>query len=309
MMTIRDRFLANFNPLSFFADARFYDIYSNKEKKLICAYLNSTLANFLIEILSRSYGGGGGPIDVKVYEVESLPIIDLSRIGNTQKIQLEKAFDQISHCNALSIFSEIGTFTSRNIHLDSVQSDRRKIDRIIMENLGLNKEEQLEVYKAVIDLVKSRLDRAKSVSKKNKTKEGIDLEKLTQTVMQKIGSETLGKFYKEKILPQKHYFKKLPPKGKNIRIDQTLMEWLLISDKKHISCTSDGQARYLKVWLEAGLEEVATPNEENYLKLILPELEELFEKTKNIIDSFVFSIVDQKTRQRVLQRLWQEVVR
>ena len=38
--------------------------------------------------------------------------------------------------------------------------------------LGLSEKEHLEVYQAVVDLVKSRLEKAKSVGKKSKKNEG-----------------------------------------------------------------------------------------------------------------------------------------
>jgi hypothetical protein len=41
--------------------------------------------------------------------------------------------------------------------------------------LGLTNDEQLKVYSAVIDLVKSRIEKAKSVEKNNKFIEGIDI--------------------------------------------------------------------------------------------------------------------------------------
>jgi len=40
--------------------------------------------------------------------------------------------------------------------------DRRELDKIVFEVLGLTKEEQLEVYRAVLELVKNRLLKAKS---------------------------------------------------------------------------------------------------------------------------------------------------
>jgi hypothetical protein len=40
--------------------------------------------------------------------------------------------------------------------------NRRELDKIIFEVLGLTEEEQLEVYRAVLELVKNRLLRAKS---------------------------------------------------------------------------------------------------------------------------------------------------
>jgi hypothetical protein len=89
-----------------------------------------------------------------------------------------------------SVFDEIGTSSSETITLDKVKPDRRELDKIIMgEMLGLTEEEQLEVYRAVIDLVKSRIEKAKSFGKKKKTKEGIDLNALKNTVIEGIVRE------------------------------------------------------------------------------------------------------------------------
>ena len=56
------------------------------------------------------------------------------------------------------------------------------------EILGLTDEEQLEVYRAVIDLVKFRIEKAKSV-KSNKTIEGIDVDALKNAVIERIKRE------------------------------------------------------------------------------------------------------------------------
>lgn len=312
MMTPGNRYIVFYNARCVYADARLYDIYF-KEKadvKAYVAFLNSSIIPLFTGQEGRFLTGSINVIDVKVYEFLRFLVPNFNQVDKAIKSKLEKAFEAISQRKIETILKEIGATKPSEVSLNKVKLDRRILDRIIMEDiLKLNKNEQLEIYRAVVDLISSRIKKAKSVSKKNKTKEGIDIDKLTQTVMKKISPKTLGKFYKEKALSQKHYFKKLPPKGKNIRIDQTLMEWLLISDKKHISCTSEEQARYLKIWLETGLEEVAIPNNDNYLKLILPELEKLFKKIERIIDSFIYSIVDQKTRQRVLQKLWQEATK
>lgn len=52
---------------------------------------------------------------------------------------------------------------SADVRLDKVMPDRMELDRIIFEALGLTEEEQLEVYRAVVELVKNRLVKARSV--------------------------------------------------------------------------------------------------------------------------------------------------
>jgi len=69
------------------------------------------------------------------------------------------------------------------------------------------------------------------------------------------------------------------------------------------------EARYLKVWLEAGLDSVKMPKDEDYLKEIVPELESLKQKTNEVFEDYLGSILDPRLRQRLLYQLWQEVVR
>jgi len=57
-------------------------------------------------------------------------------------------------------------FTNINFVTNSlckVMTKRRESDRIIFEALGLTDDEQLEVYRAVGELVKNRLVKARSV--------------------------------------------------------------------------------------------------------------------------------------------------
>jgi len=178
------------------------------------------------------------------------------------------------------------------------------------EILGLNDEEQLEVYRAVVDLVKSRVEKAKSFGKRRKTKEGIDIDLLVKTVMDKLGDDTLGKLYREKILPHKPLrTKSLPKVSGEVKLEQELFGWRLSSGREHMDCTSEMEARYLKVWLEAGLESIKMPKDEGYLRKIIPELESLKRKTDEVFEDYLGAILDPKLHQRLLHQLWQEVTK
>ena len=158
--------------------------------------------------------------------------------------------------------------------------------------------------------MKSRLEKAKSFGKRKKTKEGIDVDLLVKLVMEKVGEETLGKFYREKVLSQPSLeTKSLPPADGEISIQQSLLGWRLYSGKQSIDCASELEARFLKVWLEAGLDEVKVPQNKGDLEAIVPELESLKQKIDEIIAPYLNSIVNVKTRDRILRQLWQEVVK
>jgi hypothetical protein len=108
-----------------------------------------------------------------------------SKISNGQRRNISEKFKVFMTKSLKNTFYELGASSPEEVSLDKVKPDRRELDKIIMgEILGLTEEEQLEVYRAVIDLVKSRIEKAKSFGKKKKTKEGIDLNALKNTVIE-----------------------------------------------------------------------------------------------------------------------------
>jgi hypothetical protein len=89
-----------------------------------------------------------------------------------------------------SIFDDLGTSDADKVSFEKILPARRELDRIIMgEILGLTDEEQLEVYRAVVDVIRSRLDRAKSSGKKKKLIEGVDIDSLTSTIVKHVKEE------------------------------------------------------------------------------------------------------------------------
>jgi len=298
-----DRVVAPQNKHSFFSSDRFYAIYT-KDKAIsdnLFSYLNSTLPFLIVELNGR-VNLGEGALDNMTYEAAAMPVLDVRKYAVSS--------DGIGR-EIVTVFSELGADSPAEVSLDKVKPDRRELDKIIMgEILGLTDEEQLEVYRAVIDLVKSRLGKAKSFGKRKKTKEGIDIDLVVKLVMEKVGDETLGRFYAERVLSQSSLeTKSLPPAGDEVSIRQSLMGWRLYSGKQSIDCASELEARYLKVWLEAWLDSVKTPGNEDYLKVIVPELESLKQKIDDIIAPYLDSIVNLKAKDRILRQLWMEITR
>jgi type I restriction enzyme M protein len=292
------------------ADKRFF--YISLEEKinplLLQAYLNSSIIPLLIE-MDGITNLGEGVIYTNVYQLKKFGVP--KKKNKKLRKRLLPILNQMKDKKIYSVFQELGVTTPEEVSLDKVKPDRRELDKIIMGKiLGLTEDAQLEVYKAVVDLVKSRIEKAKTFGKRKKTKGGIDIDRLVKTVMGKIGEETLGKFYKEKILSRKKLeTKKLPKHSDKIFIEQDLYGWRLCSGKKYIDCESEYEARYLKVWLEAGLEKVKIPKDEKYLENILPELETLKKKIDEIINSYLESILAPQTQTKIQHHLWQEILK
>ncbi|MFQ5794384.1 MAG: Eco57I restriction-modification methylase domain-containing protein [Candidatus Bipolaricaulia bacterium] len=168
-----DRFIVPSNNAQCFSSDRFYAVYpeyQNFEQVLNCV-LNTTITNLMVELTGR-VNLGEGALDNMTYEAALTLIPHPSALTNTQRTSLLTAFDQIADREIKNIFKELGLpkpsrdysdINPEDISLDKVLPDRRALDEVVFDVLGLTKEEQLEVYRAVVTLVKNRLTKAKSV--------------------------------------------------------------------------------------------------------------------------------------------------
>ena len=182
-----DRFLAPQSVQQCFSSDRFYAVYlKNKAiKNRLFLYLNSTLPILIVELFGR-VNLGEGALDNMTYEAASMLVLDVRK----ESTRDGRVFDKLLQRPIESIFAELGATSPQEVSLDKVKSDRRELDKIIMgEILGLTDEEQLEVYRAVVDLVKSRIEKAKSFGKKKKTKEGIDVDALKNAIVKRLNGE------------------------------------------------------------------------------------------------------------------------
>jgi len=300
LYVVNDRFLCAFSSSPIISDRCFHRIFPSDigNSTTLWAVLNSTLMVLMIELYGR-HGLGQGALKFETMDTKQLPIVDPRPLSEDVEEDLANAIKRIASREIDNIFNEVNF------------QDRRELDKIVMgEILGLTDEEQLEVYRAVVDLVKSRIERAKSFGKRRKTKEGIDIDLLVKTVMDKLGDNTLGKFYREKVLAHKPLrTKSLPKVPGEVKLEQELFGWRLSSGRERVDCASEMEARYLKVWLEAGLDSIKIPKEEGYLKEIVPKLESLKKKTDEVFEDYLGSILDPRLRQRLIHQLWQEATR
>jgi len=138
----------------------------------LCAILNSQLSWLCIEALGRR-GLGGGAVRVLVDDLRlHFPVLNPSALSSSERASLVDAFHQMANREVKSVFEELGLrpterdygrIDSADISLDKVLPDRRELDRVVFEALGLTEQEQLEVYRAVVELVKNRLVKAGSI--------------------------------------------------------------------------------------------------------------------------------------------------
>jgi hypothetical protein len=143
--SISDLFRVFGNP-GVFADKRMYEIHLDDiHRDRVLASTNSTLCSLFLELGSRT-GLGEGLVDLTVYEVAQTIIFNPNNFDHATAIM-----DRLRKRSSLAFSQEIR------------DPDRRALDDIIFDALGLTSGEREAVYEAVIDLVTKRLDKAKSV--------------------------------------------------------------------------------------------------------------------------------------------------
>ncbi len=101
---------------------------------------------------------GGGAIRLVKIDLLNLPV------PKELKLDFQK-FKQYIKRQIFSVFIEIGFDPSKSIREQEPNPlpDRKALDDIVFDALGLTEEERKEVYWAVAELVKARLEKARSV--------------------------------------------------------------------------------------------------------------------------------------------------
>lgn len=126
----------------------------DKNKSLLV--LNSTLFNLLLNIIGRG-NFGDGLMKLQTFEVADLLTINPSLLPKYEN----EDFLKREHLN---LYTELGFDKTQPIREQEPNPlpDRKELDDIIFDELGLTEAERKEVYWATAELVKQRLDKASS---------------------------------------------------------------------------------------------------------------------------------------------------
>lgn len=122
--------------------------------------------------------------------------------------------------------------------------------------------------------------------------------------------KTLGEVYREKILTRADLAtRELPDHNRHTEIREDLFGWMLYSGDDFIECRSEIEARYLKVFLDAGVKEICVPQDDQYLASVLTELEKLKKRMDEIVNSYLESILDRRIRERLRYEVFAEMTK
>lgn len=149
------------NKSNFAVGDTFFVIDSKDElyNRGLVLYLNSTVGSFLTEIEGRK-SMGEGVLLIYGSEINNILVINQTVIG-----ALKKQDSLLFERNSKSVFEELGINPARPIREQKPNPlpDRKALDDIVFDVLGLTEDERNKVYWAVCELVKNRIDKARSV--------------------------------------------------------------------------------------------------------------------------------------------------
>ena len=156
MESINDMNRVYINPGHLLESDKFYGITFSERKmaKTLAISLNSTIYSFYRE-LKGFHGMGQGVLKLPVYDVKDLDFILIESIFE---------FDNLSRPQE-SIYTECGFDKTKHIRSQEPNPlpDRKALDDIVFDAIGLTEDERKEVYWSVCELVQRRLEKARSV--------------------------------------------------------------------------------------------------------------------------------------------------
>lgn len=310
MMSLNDRHIAFLNPHKVYADARLYDVLVKDKNKVhfIAAFMNTSLFALFAELEGR-LNLGQGALDIKVYEVARIPILDPSKLSNEQLNKISLAFNEMLKREIGSIFEEIKAKYPSEVKLENVRQDRKKLDEtIVVDILGMGEKDLLELYRGLVDLIRSRLERAKSVLRGKKRK-GIDIEAITKHILREIDTSFLKNFPEEYIKGAKEFSITKIPRGKpELKSDLISGYYVEIGSKK-ILCTSKTMAQYIWYGALLGRTELHIPSDTKLLERAVKEFNHKFNELEGKITTTIQSLIqDKKIKERVKNEIWKKLL-
>jgi hypothetical protein len=159
-------------PGGFFVSDNFQELHS--EDTALKALTASVVVQLFCQLGGRT-PFGGGLLKVQTYEVGAVFLPNPAAFTAAQRDRLLDAFERMAQREVRSIFEELGypepnrdysNIDPAALTLEQVQRaspDRYALDAVVFEVLGLSDAERLTVYRAVVELVRNRLVKARSV--------------------------------------------------------------------------------------------------------------------------------------------------
>jgi len=279
-------------------------LYFGKGKKkgaavAVYAFVNSSLFFLYPDLYGRNYGGGGAPVEFKIYELEKVPVPKLELL-EPYSDDLKKNMDKMEKRIIGTVFDEIwdmkGVFS-----LDCVKPDRLELDKIVLKSIGFKKPEEflIEWYPSVVKTIKERLDKATSVKTTKTTSQSINLSRVADDIIKQLKfknfpTDYLSTTYKSKSLKIKS--------GNKIDMGRDLKGNYVSIDKEKLYFEDKYVTKFVYYCAKRHIEDILLLKNASDIKEILEEFEKDLKEWKKLLNTSIEDITDdQKYRKKLLE--------
>lgn len=123
--------------------------------------------------------------------------------------------------------------------------------------------------------------------------------------------QLIGEFYRDNILTRDDLVKRdlTSFSDEKVEIFEHLFGWEVRANGTAVDCRSEAEARYVRIFLELGLNEVAVPASDDYLKQVLPELEYLKRRADEILEEHLETVFDPRVKGTVRRYVYSEITK
>nr|MCR5853288.1 hypothetical protein [Methanophagales archaeon] len=131
------------------------------------------------------------------------------------------------------------------------------------EILGLSEEEQLEVYRAVVDLVRSRLEKARSVERRGR-KGDVAVEEIAADVLREFGGELR---FPEGYIEGEECEEIYIPKEEGEPSLESSLEGIFVKFRTlKLRCETREEAKYIEIAVKSGRRRIKIPKDKDAVR-------------------------------------------
>lgn len=133
-----------------------HDTYRDKvAPQTLFAVANSVITYIGMELMGRT-NLGAGALDIKIIDYERIPIVN--------PLWLEEHLKKTSKYNSfINVVNKLLTLKPTDIEAEAKRPERLEMEKFVLGPLGFSDEDIRELYRELVELVKLRTERAKSI--------------------------------------------------------------------------------------------------------------------------------------------------
>ena len=154
-LSVNASYQYHYNPCGFEVSKNFFyaDVSGELSPGHVAGFMNSTIGWFIAENTGRSW------TNTLRYDKPEYQRFPLMTASNDVQEESEDYLNAMMERDIGNVFEELGAFNPENVALSEVKQDRRELDKVFFDELEYTEEEQLQLYREIVRMVRDRLMR------------------------------------------------------------------------------------------------------------------------------------------------------